>query len=188
MFKKFIVALAALIAATAFAAVDANKATQAELESIKGIGPVISTLIVNERKKGDFKDWNDMVVRVKGVGDKNAAKFSEGGLTVNGAAFAGAPMKAPAKTEAPATAKAASAVKGAASATKVAVEKAASATKATASKAASAVKGGASTVASNAKEEKDALKENVKEAKEKRAEKKAEKAEKKAAAASAATK
>ena len=188
MFKKFIVALAALIAATAFAAVDANKATQAELESVKGIGPVISTLIVNERKKGDFKDWNDMVVRVKGVGDKNAAKFSEGGLTVNGAAFAGAPMKAPAKTEAPVTAKAASAVKGAASATKVAVEKAASATKATASKAASAVKGGASTVASNAKEEKDALKENVKEAKEKRAEKKAEKAEKKAAAASAATK
>jgi|SRR5450432_287218 competence protein ComEA len=171
MFKKFIVALAALIAATAFAAVDANKATQAELESIKGIGPVISTLIINERKKGDFKDWNDMVVRVKGVGDKSAEKFSEGGLTVNGATFTGAPMKAPV------SAKAASAVKGAASAVK-----------ATASKAASAVKSGASTVATNAKEEKDALKENVKEAKEKHAEKKAEKAEKKAAAASAATK
>ena len=91
MFKKFLVALAALIAATAFAAVDANKASQAELESVKGIGPVISTLIINERKKGDFKDWNDMVVRVKGVGEKNAAKFSEGGLTVNGAAYAGAP-------------------------------------------------------------------------------------------------
>jgi len=181
MFKKFIVALAALIAATAFAAVDANKATQAELESVKGIGPVISTLIVSERKKGEFKDWNDLVVRVKGVGDKSAEKFSEGGLTVNGAAFSPAAMT-PAK--APVTAKAASAVKGAASATKVAVEKAASATKATASKAASAVKGGASTVATNAKEEKDAFKENVKEAKEKRAEKKAEKAE----AASAAKK
>lgn len=177
MFKKFIVALAALIAATAFAAVDANKATQAELESIKGIGPVISTLIVNERKKGDFKDWNDMVVRVKGVGDKNAGKFSEGGLTVNGATFTGAPMKAPAKIEAPVTAKAASAVKTAASATTGAVEKAAS-----------AVKVGASTVASNAREEKDALKENVKDAKEKRAEKKAEMAEKKPAAASTATK
>ncbi len=188
MFKKFIVALATLIAATAFAAVDANKGTQAELEAVKGIGPVISTLIVNERKKGDFKDWNDMVVRVKGVGDKNAGKFSEGGLTVNGATFTGAPMKAPAKTEAPVTAKAASAVKAAASASTGAVEKAASATKATASKAASAVKGGASTVASNAREEKDALKENVKDAKEKRAEKKAEKAEKKPAAASTATK
>lgn len=172
MFKKFLVALAALIAATAFAAVDANKATQAELEAIKGIGPVISTLIINERKKGDFKDWNDMVVRVKGVGDKNAAKFSEGGLTVNGAAFTGAP----AKTQPSMPAKAASAVKGGA-------EKAASATKATASKAASAVKGGAAVVKEDAKEQKDAVKENVQDAKAKRAEKKAEKA----AAASAAS-
>ena len=35
-----------------------------------------------------------MVVRVKGVGEGNAAKFSTDGLTVNGAAFAGAPAKA----------------------------------------------------------------------------------------------
>ncbi len=167
MFKKFLVALAALIAATAFAAVDANKGNQAELESIKGIGPVISTLIISERKKGDFKDWNDMVVRVKGVGDKNAAKFSEGGLTVNGAAFTGAP----AKTEASMP------------------SRAATATKNTASKAASAVKGGAAVVAGDVKEQKNAVKENVQDAKEKRAEKKAEKAERKAekAAASAAS-
>ena len=79
-----------------------------------------------------------MVVRVKGVGEKNAAKFSEGGLTVNGAAYAGAPAKPsmPAK---------------AASATKGAVEKAASATKATAAKAASAVKGGAAVVKEDVK-------------------------------------
>ncbi|MDQ2927747.1 MAG: helix-hairpin-helix domain-containing protein [Pseudomonadota bacterium] len=165
MFRKFLVAVAALIAATAFAAVDANKGSQAELEAVKGIGPAISTLIINERKKGNFKDWNDMVVRVKGVGDKNAAKFSEGGLTVNGAAFAGAP----AKTEASMP------------------SRAATATKATASKAASAVKGGAAVVAGDVKEQKDAVKENVKDAKEKRAEKKAEKAEKKAEKAAAAS-
>ncbi|MEO8924271.1 MAG: helix-hairpin-helix domain-containing protein, partial [Caldimonas sp.] len=146
-------------------AVDANKGSQAELEAVKGIGPAISTLIINERKKGNFKDWNDMVVRVKGVGDKNAAKFSEGGLTVNGAAFAGAP----AKTEASMP------------------SRAATATKATASKAASAVKGGAAVVAGDVKEQKDAVKENVKDAKEKRAEKKAEKAEKKAEKAAAAS-
>ena len=188
MFKKFLVALATLIAATAFAAVDANKASQAELEAVKGIGPAISTLIISERKKGDFKNWEDLVVRVKGVGEKNAAKLSEGGLTVNGAAFPGAPAKttapvktaAPAKAEPPVTTKAASAVKSGA-------EKAASAVKATGSMAASAVKGAASTVASNAKEEKDAMKANVKDAKEKRAEKKAEKAEKKAAAEAAAS-
>jgi len=63
MFKKFIAAIAGLLlAVSVFAATDANKASQAELEAIKGIGPVISTLIISERKKGDFKDWNDMVV------------------------------------------------------------------------------------------------------------------------------
>ena len=94
MIKKLLAVMLALFAAAAFAAVDANKATQAELESIKGIGPVIATKILDERKKGSFKDWNDMVTRVKGVGDQNAAKFSTDGLTVNGAAFAGAPAAA----------------------------------------------------------------------------------------------
>ena len=97
MFKRLLAAVFALIAATAFAAVDANKATQAELEAVKGIGPAISGKILDERKKGNFKDWKDMIDRVKGVGDGNAAKFSTEGLTVNGQAFSGAPAAAPAK-------------------------------------------------------------------------------------------
>ena len=99
MLKKLLFALLALFAAAAFAAVDANKADQAQLETIKGIGPAISAKIIDERKKSPFKDWADMVDRVKGVGDGNAAKFSEAGLTVNGAAFKGAPAK-PAAAEA----------------------------------------------------------------------------------------
>ena len=94
MIKKILAAMLALFAAVAFAAVDANKASQAELEAIKGIGPAISAKIIEERSKGGFKDWQDMVTRVKGVGETNAAKFSTEGLTVNGAAFAGAPAKA----------------------------------------------------------------------------------------------
>lgn len=94
MIKKLLAAMLALFAAAAFAAVDVNKATQADLESIKGIGPVISGKILDERKKAPFKDWNDMVTRVKGVGEGNAAKFSADGMTVNGAAFAGAPAAA----------------------------------------------------------------------------------------------
>ena len=182
MFKKFAAALVALfLAATAFAAVDANKATQAELESVKGIGPAISTLIINERKKGDFKDWNDMVVRVKGVGEKNAAKMSDSGLTVNGATFTGAP--APATTaKTTKTAEKAPMAERAASGTKAVASKAASAVKTGAEKAASATKGAAKVVKDDAKEQKDAVKENVQDAKAKRAEKKAEKA----AAASAA--
>ncbi len=93
MIKKILAAMLALFAAVAFAAVDVNKATQAELEAVKGIGPAIAGKILDERKKSSFKDWNDMVERVKGVGERNAAKFSAEGLTVNGAAFAGAPAK-----------------------------------------------------------------------------------------------
>ncbi len=89
MIKKLVATILALLAATAFAGVDANSATQAELEAVTGIGPVISTLIISERKKGDFKDWNDLVARVKGVGGKSADKFSKGGLTVNGATYKG---------------------------------------------------------------------------------------------------
>ena len=96
MIKKLLTALLSLLAAAAFAAVDVNKATQADLESIKGIGPVISTKILDERKKGGpFKDWEDVIVRVKGIGEGNASKFSGDGLTVNGAPYkvGAAPMK-----------------------------------------------------------------------------------------------
>ena len=97
MLKKLLAIAMALFMASAFAAsVDANKATQAELETVKGIGPAISAKIIDERKKGPFKDWQDLVDRVKGVGETSAAKLSAGGLTVNGSAFAGAPAAAPA--------------------------------------------------------------------------------------------
>ncbi len=88
MWKKLLAALAMCCAAAmAMAAVDVNKATEADLDALKGIGPVTSKLILSERKKGAFKDWQDFIARVKGVGDARAAKFSEEGLTVNGQAF-----------------------------------------------------------------------------------------------------
>ena len=90
MLKKILAIVAMLYAVASFAAVDVNKATAAELDGLKGIGPGISSKIVDERKKGDFKDWNDFIGRVKGVGEKNAATFSSEGMTVNGAPFNGA--------------------------------------------------------------------------------------------------
>ena len=98
MLKKLFAALLALLAAAAFAATDVNKADQAELEAVKGIGPALSQRLLDERKKGAFKDWPDVIERVKGIGSGNAARFSAGGMTVNGSAYAGAPATATAKT------------------------------------------------------------------------------------------
>lgn len=135
MFKKLLAFFAAMSLVAAFAAVDVNKATEAELDAIKGIGPVTTKLIVTERKKGEFKNWEDFVSRVKGVGDASAAKFSAQGLTVGGAAYTGkgaAEAKAKAdgkKTDKPVAEKAKDAgvatkeaVKGAAVASKDAVK------------------------------------------------------------------
>jgi competence protein ComEA len=67
-----------------------NKATAAELDGVKGIGPVTSRLIMSERKKGEFESWEDLVTRVKGVGPNTATKLSAQGLTVNGATYTSA--------------------------------------------------------------------------------------------------
>ncbi len=87
MLKKILLIITLLYAAAAFAAVDVNKASAADLDSIKGIGPGLSTRILDERKNGNFKDWSDFIARVGGVGEKTAAKFSAEGLTVNGKKF-----------------------------------------------------------------------------------------------------
>jgi competence protein ComEA len=96
MFKNVLLALASLIATAgfAFAAVDINKADKATLDGVKGVGPVIAERIIAERKKGDFKDWNDLITRVNGIGDKTAAEMSGSGATVGGASFKGAAPKA----------------------------------------------------------------------------------------------
>lgn len=89
--------VAALATSLAMAGVEVNQATQADLQTVKGIGPAMSGRMLDERQKNVFKDWADLIARVSGIGPGNAAKFSGGGLTVNGAAFdtAGATPVAP---------------------------------------------------------------------------------------------
>lgn len=86
MLKKLLIGIAIFMMAigTVIAQVDVNKADQAALDGIKGIGPAKSKLILEERKKGEFKDWSDFERRVKGVSEKSAVKLSGAGLTVNG--------------------------------------------------------------------------------------------------------
>lgn len=96
MLKSLLAGLAMFLVAGIASAVDVNKATQAELEATKGVGPAIATKILDERKKGTFKNWPDFIDRVSGVGEGNAAKFSAEGMTVGGASYKGAAAATPA--------------------------------------------------------------------------------------------
>ncbi|HEX6018637.1 MAG TPA: helix-hairpin-helix domain-containing protein [Burkholderiaceae bacterium] len=81
------VALAVMALGACAAGVDANTASQAELEQITGIGPSVAVRILDARRKRPFDDWRDMIGRVGGIGERSAAKFSAAGLTVNGASY-----------------------------------------------------------------------------------------------------
>lgn len=103
MLKKVLFSLVAAFLSMSFAwaQVDVNKADQAALDGIKGIGPSTSKAILDERKKGgDFKDWDDLQKRVKGVGEKSSEKLSQAGLTVNGVPKSGAAKPAAKKVAA----------------------------------------------------------------------------------------
>jgi competence protein ComEA len=87
MLKKLLMLCLAFMLSigAAFAAVDVNTADQAALDSVKGLGPVKSKAIVDERNKnGPFKDADDLANRVKGLGQKSVAKLEENGLTIGG--------------------------------------------------------------------------------------------------------
>ena len=84
MVVKSITFFIAFLISAASSAVDVNRASEAELDGIKGIGPPTSRLIIAEREKSEFRDWDDFMARIKGAGPKNAARFSADGLTVAG--------------------------------------------------------------------------------------------------------
>lgn len=66
---------------------EVNTANQAELEMVKGVGPQLSTQILNGRGHALFRDWTDFVARLPGVGPAKARKLSAAGLRVNGQAW-----------------------------------------------------------------------------------------------------
>ncbi len=75
--------LTASVGVTYASPVNVNTATQAELESIKGIGPAKAKTIIAERLDGGhFQDANDLQKRVRGIGMKSVEKMVDNGLTI----------------------------------------------------------------------------------------------------------
>ena len=111
MFKKILAVTALLLATASIAAVDANKGAAADFDALKGVGPAMSKRIIDARQQGEFKDWSDLMQRVKGMKEKTAAKLSGEGLTVNGQSFKGGGSAVSAKSDARAGKPAAAAAK-----------------------------------------------------------------------------
>lgn len=85
MLKKIIAAVVMALGVInlALAAVNINTASQAELESLPGIGPVKAKAILEDRKKnGNYKSVDDLK-RVSGIGDKTVVELKDK-ITVSG--------------------------------------------------------------------------------------------------------
>jgi competence protein ComEA len=83
-----------LAASGSAAAVEVNSANQAQLEQLRGIGPPLAEAILAAREhKGAFKDWADLIARVRGIRAAKARQLSAAGLTVAGEAYEAAPPK-----------------------------------------------------------------------------------------------
>jgi len=106
--KKILIAFLASLAFSfsAFAAVNLNTATQAEIESLEGIGPVKAAAIIDYRKKnGGFKSVDELE-KVDGIGPATLANVRKN-VSVSGKTTVAVPADVkptskadkPAKTE-----------------------------------------------------------------------------------------
>jgi len=89
--RRSLFALVLVLFACVVAATEINQANEAELDSVKGLGPSTTARILEARTQALFSDWADLMRRVKGIKPKLAAKLSEAGLRVNGQAFEATP-------------------------------------------------------------------------------------------------
>ena len=76
-------------------ALEINQASEAELDSVRGMGPAMSRTILAERQRQPFTDWADLMRRVKGIRSASAERFAAQGLTVNGQTWSAPPPAKP---------------------------------------------------------------------------------------------
>ena len=68
-------------------ALEVNQANEAELDSIKGMGPAMTRKVLAARTEKPFTNWKDLMSRVAGIGKAKAQQFSDQGVLVNGLSF-----------------------------------------------------------------------------------------------------
>lgn len=93
MRRRSAIALVLAWPVLARAEVDIASADRAQLEQLRGIGPPLAEAILIERDKRAFKDWADLIARVRGIRAAKARQLSDAGLRVGGLAFEAAPTR-----------------------------------------------------------------------------------------------
>jgi len=63
-------------------ALDLNLANEAELDSLRGIGPATTAQIMAARQHHVFVSWSDFMTRVRGIGPATAQSLSDQGATI----------------------------------------------------------------------------------------------------------
>jgi competence protein ComEA len=86
LLKKWLVGALACTHLSIFA-LEINQASEAELDSIKGMGPAMTRKVLNARAEKPFINWKDLMSRVTGIGKNKAQQFSDQGVLVNGLEF-----------------------------------------------------------------------------------------------------
>ena len=64
-------------------AIDANRATAEQLQTLRGIGPAMAARIIAERERQPFATLDDLARRVRGVGVRRLRQWQEAGLLVS---------------------------------------------------------------------------------------------------------
>ena len=81
---RYLLCIFSLCCCPHLGALEINQATEAELDSLRGLGPAFTRRVLAARSQQPFKDWPDLMRRVSGMGPRVVRKLSDQGLTVQG--------------------------------------------------------------------------------------------------------